>query len=222
MIETKILGTKYSPREALVMLLHTDPNLDITDIEDVYYPYLGMRYQLTVGKERRFVKRLVKYVDCIIDRVSGTAYDTVYEKDSGNTAYFQDVEIDEDDALDIVLSIDECHAKGHDFALKQYIGKAKLMFVPDMEIIEEYEFYKKFYVVTCKDEEGRFYFIMVDAVDGGISILDHEAHIDTLARMGEIEELARLAGVDVDDLDYEEDDDYENNKNEDDDDDDDV
>ena len=73
MISTKILGTQYTPREALIMLLNTDSTLDIQDIEDVYYPYIRMRFQMSVGKDRKFIKKLVKYVDCIIDRVSGTA-----------------------------------------------------------------------------------------------------------------------------------------------------
>lgn len=193
MIETRMLGTQFTTREALVMLLHTDPNLDIQDIEEVYYPYLRMRFKLTVGKKGFLAGKVVKYVDCIVDRVSGTSYDTIYDKNTDNKPYFEDIEIYEEDALDIVLSIDECHEKGHDFALKQYIAKAKLMFTPTMSILEEDEFYKKFYVVTCRDESGLIYFIMVDAVDGGISILDHEQHIETLAKLGQIAELERLA-----------------------------
>ena len=38
----------------------------------------------------------------------------------------------------------------------------------------EEEFYKRFYVVTCHDENDQEYHIMVDAVDGGISVLDNE------------------------------------------------
>ncbi|MBQ0079304.1 MAG: hypothetical protein KBS66_05360 [Eubacterium sp.] len=208
MIETRILEPKYTPREALVLLLHTDPNLEIEDIEDVYYPYVRMRFELTVGTGR-FVKQLVKYVDCIIDRVLGTAYDTVYDKDSEGKPIYRDVEIDEEDCLDPVLSEDEYHAKGHDFALKQYIGRAKLMFTPKFNIIEEEKFYKHFYVVTCRDKEGRIYFIMVDAVDGGISILDHEAHIDELAKIGDYNQLQMLAGDAPSDEEYEYEDDDE-------------
>ncbi|MDY4959500.1 MAG: hypothetical protein SO262_04370 [Lentihominibacter sp.] len=193
MISTKILGTQYTPREALIMLLNTDSTLDIQDIEDVYYPYIRMRFQMSVGKDRKFIKKLVKYVDCIIDRVSGTAYDTVYDKNTDSKPYYVDVEFDEEDALESVLSVEQCRNKGHDFALKQYIGKAKLMFTPDIEIIEEEQFYKKFYVITCRDKEGMHYFIMVDAVDGGISVLDHEQHIDTLVKMGEYDQIKAIA-----------------------------
>lgn len=193
MISSKILGTQFTPREALIMLLNTDSSLDIRDIDDVYYPYIRMRFQMSVNKNRKFMKTIVKYVDCIIDRVSGTAYDTVYDKNTDNKPYYVDAEFDEEDALDAELSVEHCRQKGHDFALKQYIGKAKLMFTPEIDIIEEELFYKKFYVITCRDDEGLHYFVMVDAVDGGISILDHENHIDTLVKMGDYEGVKQIA-----------------------------
>ena len=199
MIKTRILEPKYTPRDAIVLLLHTDPKIQIEDIEDVFYPYVRMRWQLTVGKGK-FIKQLIKYVDCIIDLVEGTAYDTVYDKDAGGRPVFRDVEFDEEDAMAPNLTDEDYHQKGHDYALKQYIGRAKLTFVPKMEIIEEEKFYKHFYIVTCRDRKGRIYFVMVDAVDGGISILDHEAHIDELAKLGEAEELALLAGVEYESL----------------------
>ena len=43
MIKTKILKPGYTQKEALVLLLHTDPNLNLEDIEEVYYPYIRLR-----------------------------------------------------------------------------------------------------------------------------------------------------------------------------------
>ena len=75
MIKTKILKPGYTQKEALVLLLHTDPNLNLEDIEEVYYPYIRLRYLINVGKGR-FVKKLSKFSDCIIDRVSGSTYES--------------------------------------------------------------------------------------------------------------------------------------------------
>ena len=169
MINTKMLKYGYMPKEALTVLLHTDPSLDIQDIDEVYYPYVRFRYLVTVGKGR-LVKKLNRHSDCIIDRVSGSVYIS-----EGNPE-FEEIEIDESKALKIVTPMNECYDIGHDFTLKMFIGKAKLMMTPQMQIIEEDEFYKKFYIVTCLDAEGLPYFIMVDAVDGGISVLDHEKY----------------------------------------------
>lgn len=169
MIETKILKCGYTAREALLMLLRTDPNLDLQDVEEVYYPYVRFRYLVTVGSGKR-MKKLNKLSDCIIDRVSGSVYETRGEPE------FEDVQISEEDALEIMVPMHECYDTGHDFTLKQYLGKAKLMFTPKMQIIEEDLFYKKFYVVGCMDEIGQMYYILVDGVDGGISVLDNEKH----------------------------------------------
>lgn len=169
MIESRILKCGYTAREALLLLLRTDPNLDLQDIEEVYYPYIRLRYLVTVGSGKR-MKKLNKLSDCIIDRVSGSVYEANGEPE------FEDAEINEDEALEAVVAMHECYDIGHDFTLKQYLGKAKLMFTPQMQIIEEDVFYKKFYVVGCMDGNGQMYFILVDGVDGGLSILDNEKY----------------------------------------------
>ena len=192
MIEAKILKPGYTQKEALVLLFNTDPKLDLLDIDEVYYPYVRLRYLVTVGKGR-IMKKLNKLCDCIIDRVSGSVYETEGDPE------FDYVEIPEDEALEIQTPLNECYDTGHSFALKQYIGKAKLMMTPEMQIIEEDIFYKKFYVVKARDPEEYTYFILVDAVDGGISVLDHEKHIEELAKEGQLEEAERvLESVDGD------------------------
>lgn len=185
MIKTKILRPGYTQREALVLLLHTDPSLDLQDIEDVYYPYVRLRYLINVGKGR-LVKKLNKFSDCIIDRVSGSTYE------SSGDPYYDEMEISEEEALEINVPMNECYDLGHSFALKQYIGKAKLMMTPQMQIIEEDQFYKKFYIIKCANKEGLMYYILVDAVDGGLSVLDHEKHIEQLAKDGQLEEAERV------------------------------
>ena len=170
MIEAKILKPGYTQKEALVLLFNTDPKLDLLDIDEGYYPYVRLRYLVTVGKGR-IMKKLNKLCDCIIDRVSGSVYETEGDPE------FDYVEIPEDEALEI----------------------QKLMMTPEMQIIEEDIFYKKFYVVKARDPEEYTYFILVDAVDGGISVLDHEKHIEELAKEGQLEEAERvLESVDGD------------------------
>ena len=174
MQETKLLKCGYTARSALVLLLHTDPQLDLQDVEEVYYPYVRLKYLIQVGTGKR-IKKLNKICDCIIDRVSGSAYEAKGEPE------FEDVSISEEEALEPVVSMNECYDLGHTFALKQYIGKAKLMKTPQMQIIEENLFYKRFFVVTCLDEQQQEYYILVDGVDGGISVLDNEGKYAALA-----------------------------------------
>ena len=89
-----------------------------------------------------------------------------------------------------------CTGKGNDQVRFELTIKA---LAPEMQIIEEDIFYKKFYVVKARDPEEYTYFILVDAVDGGISVLDHEKHIEELAKEGQLEEAERvLESVDGD------------------------
>ena len=57
---------------------------------------------------------------------------------------------------------------------------------PKMEIIEEDEFYKRFYIVTCLDDRDQEYHIMVDAVDGGLSVLDNEHQLALVEGEGKL------------------------------------
>lgn len=166
-ITLRILSPGYTARQALLLLLHTDPSLDLREVEEVYYPYVRFRYLIRVGKGR-LMEKLNKLSDCIVDRVSGSTYVA-----DGNPAY-EDIEVYREDMMDVEVPMHECYDKAHDFTMKLYISKGKLMMTPQMEIIEEEEFYKRFYVVTCMDKRGMEYHIMVDAVDGGISVLDNE------------------------------------------------
>ena len=163
----RILSPGYTARQALTLLLHTDPALDLRDIEEVYYPYVRFRYLITVGKGR-LMEKLNKLSDCIVDRVNGSTYEAKGEPE------YDTCEAWPEDMLDIVVPMSTCYDTAHDFTMKMYISKGKLMMTPKMEIIEEDEFYKRFYIVTAVDDNGLEYHIMVDAVDGGISVLDNE------------------------------------------------
>lgn len=166
-----ILDYSYDEREALSHLLQTDPYLDITDISAVYYPYIRYRHELSIGKKHRVIKAK-KLSDCIIDRVYGSVYIA-----DGRSRYIE-VDVEPDEILDIVTPLDVCDKHAHEFTLKEFLEKAKLLVTPKMRIISRDEFYKKYYVVECLDDDGLEYYILVDAIDGSLAVLDNEKHID--------------------------------------------
>lgn len=172
-VKIRILSPGYNARQALLLLLHTDSSLNLQEIEEVYYPYIRFRYLIRVGKGK-IMEKLNKLSDCTVDRVSGSVYVA-----DGNPEY-EDIEVYREDMMDVTVPIHECYDAAHDFTMKMYISKGKLMATPELQIIEEEEFFKRFYVVTCLDENGMEYHIMVDAVDGGISVLDNEYSLQLL------------------------------------------
>lgn len=172
-VKIRLLSPGYTARQALLLLLHTDPSLDLREVEEVYYPYVRFRYLIRVGKGK-LMEKLNKLSDCIVDRVSGSTYVADGEPE------YEEMEVYREDMMDIEVPMNECYDKAHDFTMKLYISKGKLMMTPQMQIIEEEEFYKRFYVVTCMDEREQAYHIMVDAVDGGISVLDNEYQMQVL------------------------------------------
>lgn len=155
----------YNVEDAKKVLLNTDHKINIVGVDEVFYPYILMMYSVFVGKGR--LSKLNKLCSCVIDGVSGSTYE------GKGSPTMIDVEIDEAKSLVLQVAMDDWRKIGHNFVLKQFIEKAKLLMAPAIQTIVEEIFYKKFYIMHCLDEEKRDYFIMVDAVDGGISILDY-------------------------------------------------
>ncbi len=166
MINSQIVKSSYTEDEAKNILWNCDKNINIVAAKEVYYPYLFMRYKISVGGSKKWAK-LDKLCDCIVDLVSGSA------AEGKGSPEFRDIAIDEDFALKPNISEDECLRISHDFVLKQQLSKAKLLTSAEFTIIQKEYFYKRFYILKCLDDDEREYYAMVDAVGGGISILDH-------------------------------------------------
>lgn len=165
MIKTKMIFNGYDVEGAKNLLLNTDRKINIVGVDEVFYPYVLLCYSLLVGKGR--LSKLNRLCNCIVDGVSGSVYE------GKGTPAMIDIEIEEKNSLEFQVTMDQCHRVGHDFVMKQFLGKAKLLMAPVIQILREEIFYKRFYIMHCLDDEERDYYIMVDAVDGGLSILDH-------------------------------------------------
>ncbi|HWQ78517.1 MAG TPA: hypothetical protein VN381_06860 [Anaerovoracaceae bacterium] len=168
MIKSKMILNGYDVEGAKRILYNTDHKINIVGVDEVFYPYVLMWYSVIVGKGR--LSRLNKFYNCIIDGVMGSTYE------GKGIPTMVDVEIEEKKSLAFRVTMEGCHEIGHNFVMKLFLGKAKLLMVPVIELIKEEVFYKKFYIMHCLDDEDRDYFIMVDAIDGGLSVLDTPAH----------------------------------------------
>lgn len=165
MLIKRIMGG-YAPEDAEAILHNTDSSIQVVRVEEVYYPYKMICYDVEIGKGRK--KNFFKKSDCIIDLVRGSA--AIGE----GVPVYEEKEIDESSALEIKIPDEEVHRKGHDFVLKLFLNKAKLLRVPSITVTDETLFYKNFFIVHCKDEAEMDYFIMIDSMDGAISILDYK------------------------------------------------
>ena len=165
MIKSKMILNGYDVEGAQRMLLKTDHKINIIGVDEVFYPYISMHYSVVVGKGR--LSKLNKFYHCITDGVLGSAYEVK------GMLTMVDMEIEEKNSLEFQVTPEQCREKAHNFILKLFLGKAKLLMVPNIELTKEEIFYKRFYVMHCLDDEEREYYVMVDAVDGGLSVLDH-------------------------------------------------
>ncbi len=165
MIKSKMILNAYDVEEAKKLLYNTDHKINIVGVDEVFYPYVLIQYSIFVGKGR--LSKLNKLSRCIIDGVTGSTYE------GKGTPTMIDVEIEEKNTLELQISMDKCREIGHNFVMKQFLEKAKLLMTPVIQAVSEETFHKKFYIMHCLDEEERDYYIMVDAIDGGLSVLDY-------------------------------------------------
>jgi len=162
-----ILKTGYTPEDAVHAIVNTDGRVRVADVKEIYYPYRLIKYDLSVGKEGAFSK-LTKKANCIVDLVVGRP-----AEGRGNPKY-EEIKVDEELILEEKIDDEKARNMGYDFVLKLFLNKARLLHTPRIQVTEEKHFHKKFYIVRCLDKDDLDYFIMVDAIDGGLVILDDE------------------------------------------------
>lgn len=126
----------YSREEAWRMVKNIDSAVKVEKVDEVYYPYKRISYDINVGKGR--ADKFNKKTDCIIDLVRGSvatgegvpAYKTITVKDQA--------------AIGIQIENSEAHRLGHDFVLKLFLNKAKMLRTPQIVISGEDLFYKNY------------------------------------------------------------------------------
>jgi hypothetical protein len=164
MMKSKMILNGYDLEGAKRILQNTDHKINIVGVDEVFYPYVLIWYSVFVGKGR--LSKLNKFYNCIIDGVTGSTYE------GKGTPTMVEIDIDEKDSLELQVSMEECREIGHNFVMKQFLGKAKILIAPVIQVLREEVFHKKFYIMHCLDDEEQDYYIMVDAIDGGLSVLD--------------------------------------------------
>ncbi|MCL2880553.1 MAG: hypothetical protein FWF29_09930 [Treponema sp.] len=148
------------------LLHHTDPSVNIVKVEEVYYPYKRISYELEVGKQVN--KKFMKKADCIIDLVQGSV------AEGEGTPEYEELSVNPEQMLEVCVQNEDAVRKGHDFVLKLFLNKAKVLRVPRITVTSEELFYKNFFIVHCKDREALDYFLLMDSMDGGLSILNYQ------------------------------------------------
>lgn len=125
-----VLKSSNTKEDARRAILHTDSGIRINDIKEIYYPYTSILFDLTVGEEGKF-SRLTRSINCVVDMVVGRP------AEGTGKAEYEAEDVDDYRLMEENIKIEEARQKGHDFALKMYLNKARLFYAPEIEIVEE-------------------------------------------------------------------------------------
>ena len=162
--ELNVLQAGYDETDAMRAIVNTDHKARVADARSVYYPYKLMEYNVSVGRGRR---RQDMRALCIIDMVTGRP-----AEGSGHPVFCAE-EAEEEQILEKKIKESRTEQIGRDFVFKVYLNLVKMMYTPRLEIRDERLFYKRYYIVRCLDHEDLSYYVMVDAIDGSMVILDN-------------------------------------------------
>lgn len=163
MLKIKTIAEPLSEEQVMEMLINTDKTINIQKIDRLYYPYMNMIYSV---KLKGSLAKLDRLMLCSIDMVYGRP---AIGQGRPNLV---EIEIDDVMAIDPLMKEEDLDRIGHDFIMKMFISKVKILATPTIKLDDMTFFHKLYYIVHCKDLNDQDYFIMADSMDGSISILD--------------------------------------------------
>lgn len=161
----KTIAETFSEKQIVDILKSRDKTINIVKIDLVYYPYAMMIFSIKMKKG--LINKMDRQMMCNIDMVYGRP-----AIGQGKPTFIE-VEIDDVVAIPPQLAEADLNGIGHDYVMKIFLSKMKILKTPTIEVDYTEYFHKLFYIVHCKDREDQDYFVMVDSMDGNISILDY-------------------------------------------------
>lgn len=161
----KTMADTLSEEQISETLRGRDNKINVVKIDKVYYPFAMIIYSITM-KGKGMVKKFDRKMMCNIDLVHSRP-----AIGQGKPIFIQ-LEIDDIMAIPSQTEKEDLDRIGHDYVIKMFVGKMKILHTPQIDMNEIEYFHKLFYLVQCRDEKEADYFILVDSMDSNIVILD--------------------------------------------------
>ncbi len=160
----KTMEDTFSADQVLDILRDRDKDLNIIKIDRLYYPFAKIIYNI---KLKGLLEKYDRQMMCNVDMVEGRP------AIGQGKPKFMELEIDEVTSIPPQVELEKLTQIGHDYVLKIFVGKMKILHTPNISVDEIEYFHKLFYLVQCRDENEVDYFILADSMDGNITILDY-------------------------------------------------
>ncbi len=160
----KTMGDTFSAEQILSILKDRDPDLNVIKIDNLYYPFAKIIYDI---KMKGLMQKYDRQMMCNVDMVEGRP---AIGQGKPN---FIDLEIDHVTAIPPQVDPEKIWEIGHDYVLKIFIGKMKMLQTPSITVDNIEYFHKLFYLIQCRDLNEVDYFILADSMDANFTILDY-------------------------------------------------
>lgn len=161
----KTIVDTLSETQIIETLQGRDNSINIVKVDCIYYPFAKLIYAVTMkkGLMQKFDRKMM----CNIDLVHGRP------AIGQGKPIFAELEIEDIMAIPSQIEETVLDGIGHDYVMKIFIGKMKILHTPQIAVDNIEFFHKLFYLVQCKDKEEEDYFLLVDSMDGSLAILDY-------------------------------------------------
>lgn len=148
--------------QALDYLRQKDRSIRVKKVDQIYYPYAKLDYGVKLNRRLGAMDRKMM---CNIDLVHGRP------AVGQGKAQMETREIAELQAVAKAVPEDTWDQIGHDFVMKVFLSKMKILRTPEISLKSRECFHKPFYLAQCLDREGLDYFVLVDGIDGSFTFV---------------------------------------------------
>lgn len=161
--KVRTMSNPFSEEDVIGIIKNKDKNIDIRQVEKLYYPYMWLVFRAKTGKNK---KNPGKMTYCMVDMVRGR------EAIGTGDMELEDIEVDAEIVMPAKFTEDEIVEKSKDFMLQAMLKQLKMLVIPELDLVDKELVHKLFYVVHCKDKDGKDFFIMVDSLEANLTILN--------------------------------------------------
>jgi hypothetical protein len=157
-VELLAFPINLSEKEAISFLRQQVPEVDVSIIDYVYYPYLFAKLSILVYTKITS-KETSEDIVCFVDMVNGK------ETVTGDNVELSPVTVDERRIIPAKYTLEDASRKAITYVSHIYVQTVKTASIPRISLVSEQLSYKLFWLLKCNDGENTFYLIM-DSING--------------------------------------------------------
>ena len=126
--KVRTMSNPFSEEDVIGIIKNKDKNIDIRQVEKLYYPYMWLVFRAKTGKNK---KNPGKMTYCMVDMVRGR------EAIGTGDMELEDIDVDAEIVMPAKFTEDEIVEKSKDFMLQAMLKQLKMLVIPELDLVDK-------------------------------------------------------------------------------------